>query len=77
VSGGAVEVWFVDDDGSLADDDEDDRSPGCAGGGERVKGCDGGAGGGDGKTVEIGGRVVPLTQLLEHTLNCAPQVCVH
>ena len=46
-------------------------------GGERV-GAEGGGGAvGGGKTVEIGGRVTPLMQLLEHTLNLVPQPCMH
>ena len=55
------------------------RPAGKADGGERV-GCDerdGAAGGGGGNTVEIGGRVTPLMQLLEHTLNLVPQPCMH
>jgi len=43
---------------------------------ERVDDCTAGGGGG-GRTEEIGGRDVPLVQLLEHTLKCVAQFCMH
>jgi len=43
---------------------------------ERVADCGAGSVGG-GNTVEIGGSDIPLVQLLEHTLNLVPQLCMH
>jgi len=60
-------------------DDEDEDSSGCmpAGRGEGVCCCSTDGGGGGGLTEAIGGRSIPLAQLLEHTLKPVLQSNTH
>ena len=65
--------------GTESCDDEDEDSSGCipAGRGDGVGCCSTDSGGGGGLTEAMGGRSIPLAQLLEQTLKPVLQSSTH